>query len=224
MVRRGRFFFVLLGLCRSSLNLGLIERPLAIGFLWSLFGGDWSTSLAVAVFYELFWLDAIPAGTYIPPHLAASTTAALALVSHFGLTHPAQIAVPLALSMPLSWLGARLEGALREWQNRGYSAILQWARHSADPDLPPRLVLRAVLTSALFSWLFFFSCILTLAVVTDLCLLRFGPQLAASRLTWTPLLLAAGLGGVLSLRLRRAQALFAAGAVVVILFSFAGVF
>ncbi len=178
----------------------------------------------IAVFYELFWLDLIPGGMFIPPHLAAGVTASLALVTHFQLTHPAQILAPLALSMPLTWLGSRLEGSLREWQNRDYSSVLQWARHPDESARPGRLVLRAVLTGALVQGLFFFACLLCLGVLTDLVLHRFGPELAGSRLSWTPVLLAAGAGGVLSLRLRRAQALFAAGVGLVILFSLAGVF
>lgn len=180
--------------------------------------------MPVAVFYELFWLDLIPAGSFIPPHLAAGVTAALALATHFELTHPAQILVPLVLGMPLTWLGARLEGSLREWQNRDYSSVLQWARHPDESARPGRLVLRAVLTSALVQGLFFFACLLSLGVLTDLALHRFGPELAGSRLTWPPILLAAGLGGVLSLRLRRAQALFAVGVGLVILFSLSGLF
>ena len=180
--------------------------------------------MPIAVFYELFWLDLIPGGTFIPPHLAAGVIACLALTTHFELTHPAQILVPLVCSMPLTWLGARLEGSLREWQNRDYSTILQWARHPDDSSRPGKIVLRAVVTGALVQGLAFFACLLILGVLTDLVLHRFGPELAGSRLSWTPVLLAAGAGGVLSLRLRRAQALFAVGVGLVILFSLAGVF
>lgn len=201
----------------------MIERPLMIGFLWGLVGGEWATTLSIAIFFELFWLDAIPAGTYIPPHLAACTVACLALTSRFGLTQPAQVLVPLFLSMPLAWLGTHVEQALREWQNRNYSFILQWARHSGDPSAPPRLVLRAVAVTAVVSWLFFLACILILAVLADVLLDRFGTDLAGIRLTWAPLWITAGIGGLLSLRLRKAQALFAAGAAGVMIFVLAGV-
>lgn len=201
----------------------MIERPLMIGFLWGLFGGEWATTLSVAIFFELFWLDAIPAGTYIPPHLAACTVACLALTTRFGLSQPAQVMVPLFLSMPLAWLGTHVEQALREWQNRNYSFILQWARHSADPSAPSRLVLRAVVVTAAASWLFFLACILVLAVLTDMILSRLGPDLTGLPLTWAPLWISAGIGGVLSLRLRKAQAAFAAGAAGVMIFALAGV-
>ncbi|MFW6005353.1 MAG: hypothetical protein ACOCPN_02640, partial [Desulfonatronovibrionaceae bacterium] len=63
----GRFFFALLSLARFSVQTGILDRPLVAGFLIYLVTGEMFPAMYVAVFFELLWIDIIPAGTFIPP-------------------------------------------------------------------------------------------------------------------------------------------------------------
>ena len=92
--------------------------------------------MAIAIFFELCWLDILPVGTFIPPQLAASTFAALALTTHFSLVGADQIAPALILGLPLAWLGYHLEVRVRAFNNRSYNALLNWGRTDDVTDLP----------------------------------------------------------------------------------------
>ena len=197
------------------MTAGLVERPLVIGLFWSLFTGETELAMGVSVFFELFWLDAIPAGTYIPPLLGASTFAALALTSWFGLTTPSQALLPILLAMPLAFLGVRVEGWLRHWHNRHYNRLLNWSRSGADGEAPEGLVLRSVAGNLLACWAFGVVSMLALAVVlAGVLRILPGAWLSALELSWPMLWLSASLGGLLALRLRRAYALLAVGCAV----------
>lgn len=54
-------------IARSFCNIGLLERPITLGFLWALFTGQWMPAIHLAIFFELFWLDKFFIGSYIPP-------------------------------------------------------------------------------------------------------------------------------------------------------------
>ncbi|MDC0335960.1 PTS sugar transporter subunit IIC, partial [Pseudodesulfovibrio sp.] len=114
----------------------MLERPLVIGLFWGVFTGDYTTSLYIAIFFELFWLDLIPVGTFIPPHLTAATFSALALTTFFGLEHPARIMGILFASMPLAWLGTKAESMLRDRERVSYNRLLKWARNPEASDQP----------------------------------------------------------------------------------------
>ena len=74
------FFFGLLSLFRNAVHLGFLDRPLVIGILFALILDPDIPFLGIGIFFELLWLDAIPAGTYIPPQsqLAAFVCAEVA--------------------------------------------------------------------------------------------------------------------------------------------------
>ena len=220
MVCSDRFFFALFSLFRYSVSIGLLERPLVVGLFWSAFTGDYTTSLYIAIFFELFWLDLIPVGTYIPPHLTAATFSALSLTTFFGLEHPARIMGVLFASMPLAWLGAKLETALRERERGSYNQLLTWARNPVSPNLPGSLILRSVSRTFFMSWLTFFVSILVLKYVFQAIFSLYPGVLASVDVTWPHLLIAATLGGLMSLRLKRAYVVLATGICLFALFVF----
>ncbi len=197
----------------------MLERPLVIGFLWGLVTGDVAMAIPVAVFFELFWLDAIPVGSYVPPNVSATTLSCLTLIQGFGLSAPGQMLLPIFLCAPLAFVGARLEAFKRELENRGYNQLLLWARHPSASDLPARLVHRSLLLSLALSFAFMLASLSGLWIVLGFFMRFLGPWLAGLRLDWTPLWIAAGLGGVLSLRFKRAQAVLALGALGVMFFA-----
>ncbi len=224
MVRRSRFFFALFALCRFSVSLGLIERPLVIGLCWGLAFGNMSSCLYIAIFYELLWLDFIPVGTFIPPHMTAAAFTGLALATYFGLDSPPLVFMALVFGLPMAWLGARLDRNLRDRLNRSYSGILHWVRRPAGDDVPGKLILRTLLGKLVVSWLFFLTGAGVLAVLLQFALNQYSGFLLNSELTWNQFLIAASLGGLLSLRLRSLYLSVGVGAVALGFFRLAGIF
>jgi len=197
----------------------LLERPLVIGLFWSLFFHDSTTSLYIAIFFELFWLDLIPAGTFIPPHLTAATFAALALTTYFGFDHPARIMIILFASMPLAWLGTKVEGMLREREKDSYNQLLNWTRNPQAHNLPAYLVIRSLIRSFLAAGITFYVAIMVLKFAISGLLAVYPGVLSTMDVTWPYLWIAATLGGLMALRVRRAYAILVAGIVLFILFT-----
>jgi len=224
VVCHGWFFFALFSLFRFSVSLGLIERPLVIGLFWGLFVGDLESSLFIAIFYELLWLDFIPVGTFIPPHMTAACFTALAISSYCGLNSLPLITLPLLFGLPMAWLGAKLERVMRDRLNRSYGGVLQWVRKPLDVNVPGRLLLGSLVSKIFANWLFFLVGAGVLAMLTKLALSHYGPLLASVKLSWANLLIAASVGGMLALRLRSLYVSVAVGAVVFGILRFIGIF
>ncbi|EGB13751.1 hypothetical protein DND132_0535 [Pseudodesulfovibrio mercurii] len=189
-----------------------------VGFFWGAATGEYTTSLYIAIFFELFWLDLIPAGTYIPPQLTAATFAALALTTWFGLDQPSRIMFVLFASMPLAWIGTKVEGWLREREQGSYNALLNWARNPRSKHLPGALILRSMARGLLMGWITFLAAILILKLGLDVFFAFYPPIFLHLGVTWAHLWVAASLGGLMALRLKRAYVILATGIVIVALF------
>jgi PTS system mannose-specific IIC component len=224
VVRRSRFFFALFALCRFSVSLGLIERPLVIGLCWGLVFGNMTSCLYISIFYELLWLDFIPVGTFIPPHMTAAAFTGLALATYFGLDSPPLVFLALVFGLPMAWLGARLDRNLRDRLNRSYNAVLQWVRRPAGVDVPGKILLRTLLGKLLLSWMFFLAGAGVLAVLLQFTLNQYAVFLFDIDLSWNQFLIAASIGGLLSLRLRSLYLSVGVGAVALGFFRLAGIF
>jgi len=224
VVRHSQFFFALFALCRFSVSLGLIERPLVIGLCWGLVFGNLTSCLYISIFYELLWLDFIPVGTFIPPHMTAAAFAGLALATYFGIDSPPLVFLALVCGLPMAWLGAKLDRNLRDRLNRSYSGILHWVRKPAGEDVPGKLILRTLLGKLLVSWLFFFTGVGLLAVLLRFVLNQYSGLLLNLELNWNQFLIAASIGGLLSLRLRSLYLSVGVGAVALGFFRLAGIF
>ncbi|MGE4505613.1 MAG: PTS sugar transporter subunit IIC [Desulfovibrionaceae bacterium] len=216
--------FTVFTLFRYSFSVGLLERPLVVGLFWGLVSGHWEIAMAVAIFFELAWLDLIPAGSFIPPHLTAATLAALALTSRFSLEVPGEIMVAMLASVPLAWVGSSAEDALRTFNSRTYDQAAAWANGTREAPFPSRLLLRSILITAGAAWGGFFALILALHFVVGLVLPNVGFALARLEVTWPHLWLGASLGGLLALRLRRAYVVCAVCATVVFFLAGASMF
>lgn len=192
--------------------------------MFGLATGQLGLCLSVALFFELLWLDLLPAGTFIPPQLVASTFACLSLVTRLGLSDPPQVMVAILASLPLAWLGAKLEYGLRGWQNKSYNRLLNWARTLEPGDRPGVLVWRSLAITFLTYALSFLIVLVLLHAVVEFVLRVAQAQLAGLSITWTNLWLAASIGGLLALRIKRAYVFLALGAVLVIFFTGMGRF
>lgn len=189
-----------------------------VGLFWGVFTGEYTTSLYIAIFFELFWLDLIPVGTYIPPHLTAATFSALALTTYFGLDHPARVMGFLFASMPLAWLGAKLESMLRERERGSYNELLNWTRNPNTPNIPSMLVMRSLGRTFVMSWATFFVAILILKYGFQMLFSLYPGFLSSVDITWAHLWVAATMGGLMALRVKRVYAVLAMGIVIYTLF------
>ena len=197
----------------------MLERPLVVGFFWGVVTGEYTTSLYIAIFFELFWLDLIPAGTYIPPHLTAATFAAISLTAYFNLDDAGRIMPVLFASMPLAWLGTKVEGWLRDREQTSYNVLLNWARNPERSGLPGMLVLRALGRAILMEWATFLVAIIVLMQGFQLLFTMYPGFPGQLDITWAHLWMAATLGGIMALRLKRAYVILAMGIFLFILFA-----
>lgn len=118
-----------------------------MGFFLSLFTGDIFPVMYVAVFFELLWVDIIPAGTFIPPNAIFCVVATICLMEIFGLTHTSQILATMIMTIPIAFLSSWLEGIERTGQNKNYNVILQQTRKAPARYRPDLMIRTSVLRS-----------------------------------------------------------------------------
>lgn len=197
----------------------MLERPLVVGFLWGVFTGEYSISLNIAIFFELFWLDLIPVGTFLPPHLTAVTFSALSLTTFFGLKTPGGALGVILACMPLAWLGSKVEGWLRDQEQSGYNKLLHWVRHPDNENGPGVLILRSLTRTFVVSWACFFVSVMALKFLFETLFTLYPGALSTLDIKWAHLWGAATLGGLMALRLKRAYAVLATGVTLFVLFT-----
>ena len=202
-------FFALFSLTRCSINLGILDRPIAVGIIWGLCSGDMPFGLAIAIFYELFWIDLFPVGTYIPPNPLFPMCFVAALAHAFTLTTPAEILIPALLTLPLAAFGAWLEERHRTWRIAGYSELLRQYRKGSPLDATAQTAC-AISILQLFIATFVVLFMLTLLGLAAYSLIRqrHGNLLLFPDAGWHTLWLIGALGGLLSLRTRHSLIIF----------------
>ncbi len=182
-----------------------------IGFAWAAAFGDLDLTLKLCLFYELFWLDGIPAGTHIPPNAAASTLAGLSLMHVFKLTSPAEALFVAATTAMLGRLFAALEGVQRVVENMVLSRYIAARERAKAPFAPGRLIRRAFCDMAIINGVAFSVALAGLIALFHAILPLVWPYLSSSGATWSQLWILGSLGGVLSLRYRPAYLTLAGG-------------
>lgn len=208
-----------MSLGRFGANLGFIERPLFAGFVWGAVTGDMALALSLAVFYELFWLDLFPAGTYMPPNPLFPMLCVLTLSESLAAPGIVTLFLPVILTLPLAALGSFIEKRQREWQVSGYNRVVLSLRAG---DNVGKAASRSV--SASLAQLFAINCIVfwvttSLVVLAASALTAWqGQPLAFSYASWPLLWVIGAVGGMLSLRIRRNYILFTAGGTGIALF------
>lgn len=210
------FFFALFSLGRFGLNIGFLDRPLVIGMIWAAVTGQWETALPAAIFFELFFLDLFPIGTYIPPHGSFALLTTLALVNVFELSQAPLIFMVMLLCAPTALLGSYLEQVQRQRQNAVYTRMLQSTRGEKEPAraaLNPAgmaLAQTMVINAAAFA-----LATLLLLPFTDWLLHHFRGRVLMLPITWPAIWMLGTVGVLLSLRSRRVYVLFLATAILV---------
>lgn len=203
------FFFCIFSLARFGFNLGFLDRPLVIGLFWSALTGQAEVALPVALFFELFYLDLFPIGTFVPPHGPFALLVALALMQIFNVTQPPLAALLILLSMPATMLGKKLEQQHRQRQNLGYTRMLQSTRPGQEGNVSSRrLVHAALLQTCLMQAAAFLLVMALLVPLVERLLIHVRIHVLVIPLSWPHLWMLGTLGALLSFRVRRVYAAF----------------
>ncbi len=166
----------------------------------------------MAFFFELFWLDIIPVGTFIPPVGLFSTVTSLTLIQLFGLNQPSEIAVVLTATIPFAAFMAWLEARQRLWQNREFNLLVVSTRRGNARLFAPQDYIRKGMGH---SFVLHGLVCLAILVLLSLFLERLLPFVRISPwIVWPHLWLVASLGGVIAMRFRSAY-LFMTGGIAV---------
>lgn len=201
---------------RNFINLGFIERPIILGLLWALIFDQPVPALPLAVFFELFWLDRFPIGSYLPPFPAFSFMLLLALTDAYGWSSPQVVCFPLALSLPLAYVIPHIESYARKKQNASYDLLL--ATVGRDDF---ETVLSSVLRRAFFQQIIMAGALFT-AVYTMLHLFFVlnGDVVLSNTTTWLGIIAVGCLGAVMALRITVAYKAFILALATVAVFKF----
>lgn len=203
------FFFVIFSLARFGLNVGFLDRPLVIGLFWSALIGPWEVAMPVALFFELFYLDLFPIGTFVPPHGPFALLVALPLIRICDVVQPSLIFVVLLLSMPAAWLGSRLEERHRQWQNLGYTRMLQSTRPGQEHVVSATgLARNALVQICVIQGLAFLMVMALLVPLAEWVLLYVRAHILDLPVGWSHIWMLGTIGALLSFRARRVYAAF----------------
>ena len=201
--------FCLASAFRYSISAGLLDRPLVVGLVWAAFTGEWDMTIKLALFFELFWLDLMYVGTYIPPFSAMSLLMCLLLVDSFGITDVRQLPLPLLLSLPWALTGAAVERWMRQRQSMLYFILVERGEAARQYTVPGRIFAQCILKLMALQAIVFAGCY-TITENLGQVAVNWVYLPVFSWLNWGLLwTLGAAMGGFMALRTRRAYILFA---------------
>lgn len=199
---------------RSSFNISFIERPLFLGLIWWLASGQFAPAMPLAVFFELFWIDLIPVGGYIPPMPAFPYLILVSLAGLFGWTDAQSLAFPLLISLPLAHLIPFIEARQRDIQQAAYSSLLAQVRKGKNiSSFAGRLVAHSTLQIIGASILLFVAVWYALYVFFSLDIVQCNIPIRLA-VNWSVLYAIAAIGSLLALRIKPAYVIFILGMVV----------
>ncbi len=193
---------------RYSIFIGLLDRPLVVGIIWASFTGDWLLTMQLALFFELFWLDLLYVGTYIPPFAAMSLLMCLLLMDSFGITAIQQMPLPLLLSIPWALTGAAVERWTRQRQFMLYFSYVERGDAARLSMVPPRVFIQCLIKLVVLQAIAFAGCY-TITENLGRVIIHWVGVPAFSWLNWGLLwTVGAAMGGFMALRTRRAYVVF----------------
>ena len=211
-----------MSLARFAVNIGFLERPIVAGLLWGAATGDFATALPLALFYELFWLDLFPVGTYLPPNALFPLFTVLAIASTMHQPDAATLFLPILFTLPLGFFGAYVEKIHRLWQVFGYERLLRGFRSGSELGMVAgNAVALSILQFFLLNGIVFFA-VAALCIAADTSIRPLSP-LAEHNVTWPFIWIFGIAGGILSLRIRRGYIVFLAGSACIGFFALFGI-
>jgi mannose PTS system EIIC component len=110
---------ILLSFCGSFLCLdriylqAMISRPIVIAPIIGLLLNSPHTGLVIGALVELFWIDRLPVGTYIPPNdsvvAVLATSIAVLAGQNMGVNSPELVALAVLCAIPFGIIAQRLD-------------------------------------------------------------------------------------------------------------------
>ena len=195
---------------RYSICTGFLDRPLFIGVLWAACTGEWDMTIKLALFFELFWLDLMYVGTYVPPFSSMSLLICVLLVDYFQISEVRQLPLPLLLSLPWALTGAAVERWMRQRQSVLYFSLVERGEAVQQHNVPRRVFMHCILKLLAVQAVVFAGCYTIIENLGHVLAIWVGLPIF-SWLNWGLLwTLGAAMGGFMALRTRRAYAVFAA--------------
>lgn len=174
--------------------------------------GQLMPAVPLSLFFELFWLDLFPIGTYIPPMPAFPYLLLLTLSGLFGLQNPAELILPLALVMPTAYVVLLLEQKQRGLQKNASARLTC----KAEQNQLVHIYAGRLITLSLLQQITGGLALFILAYGSAVFLLNtlglppaMGGEAFPINLDWSILYFIAATGALLSLRIRRAYSVFA---------------
>ncbi|WP_363315625.1 PTS sugar transporter subunit IIC [uncultured Desulfovibrio sp.] len=198
----------MLGVFRHTLIFRLVDRPLFAALLMGLLTGDWLLALPLGITLELLWLDVVPLGSVVPPQGVLSFLLMFPLVRLYGWSAPGALLLPLLLAVLAAYAAAFAERSQRVLLNRIMPAVEGYCR-TGRGCAPGHALLLGISLRACWQFALYLICFVGLTLVFEgLDSQRRGPLLR--NINWPMMYVAAMLGAVLSLRVRKAYSVLLA--------------
>ncbi len=195
--RGAEFFFVICNLSRSAVALGIVDRPIVIALIFSIFTQTLWPHMAVGIFFELLWLDNIQVGTYIPPN---NTLATFLVLSSLELFHPSplQLLLLLIIGIGTAYVGIYLEKIHRNIQTSIYERTLKRI-HSNQCSRMDFTIYFSLGIFSILSIIFFISALVVSSYTLNLTTNLLGRPIPVG---WEIIWGLSLIGGILSLRIK----------------------
>lgn len=168
-----------------------------------MISGQWQPALSLGIVVELLWLDVIALGSVVPPFGTLAFLLLFPLSIDPGWTEAHQFLAPLMLAVFAAYGASYAERYQRIALNPLVDLVAAPAR-SAHGWSPGRAVLLGAVVRAVWQFALYMLCFTALWLLCRL--LGDGLSLFEGQMTWPMLFGASMVGGILSLRTRRAYA------------------
>lgn len=175
--------------------------------MWSLFSGQKTLALYLGIFFELFWIDLFPAGTFIPPQSVYAIFFTLSISYILGLEKISYL-LPLIIATNIfSYIGVFIERKSRLEDNYSYNNLLKKLKSKEELNVS-FVIFKSIARSIIYNFIFFFLSLIVLFNFFKI-ILPYIPNIEF--INWNTLWLVALLGGVLSLRIQKYYFVFGIG-------------
>ncbi|WP_234970926.1 PTS sugar transporter subunit IIC [Desulfonauticus submarinus] len=179
--------------------MGFFERPLVLSFFWSLVFKDNLPYLNIGIFFELFWLDLFPVGTFVPPQHIVSTIISLFIVYTFKVKSLNHILFIIIMANLFSYFWDWFEVKTRQWNNYIYNKILKSLKLRSEINMS-NIILSSIGKMFIMNFIIFFVVLIFSFYIYEY-ISFYIPQ--TKILTWNVLFIISLVGAVLGLRLQK---------------------
>ncbi|MDQ7032684.1 MAG: hypothetical protein Q9M37_08245 [Desulfonauticus sp.] len=170
---------------------------MVLSFLWTFFVQYNPVFIKIGIFFELFWLDLLPVGTFIPPNSLVATLLCLELVTLFKVSNITHIVAIIVLSNIFSYIWSWIEIKSRQNNNLVFNNVLKRLKFNLSVDMS-----KIIFVSLLKMFIINFTIFYFVSFIIKFSYIYLFPFISEKRFfDWNLLFLLATIGAILSLRL-----------------------